>query len=44
LLYSLFINDFALCLYLFITFIIILYTHRENVFRLKNKKENKIKL
>jgi glycerol-3-phosphate acyltransferase PlsY len=29
---------------LFIFFIIILFTHKENIVRLKNSKENKIKL
>ncbi len=37
-------NDFHLNLYLFITFVIILYTHRQNIVRLKNKTEDKIKL
>jgi glycerol-3-phosphate acyltransferase PlsY len=31
-------------LFLFITFVIILYTHRQNIVRLKNKTEDKIKL
>ena len=35
-------NNFSLILFIF--FIIILYTHRENIVRLKNSKENKIKL
>ena len=30
-------------LYLFTIFVIIFYTHKENLIRLKNKKENKIK-
>ena len=35
-------NNFSLILFIF--FIIILYTHRENIVRLKNSKESKIKL
>ena len=41
---SFFNNNFELTSYLFITFIIILYTHRQNIIRLKNKSEDKIKL
>ena len=41
---SFFNNNFELTSYLFITFIIILYTHRQNIFRIKNKSEDKIKL
>ena len=37
-------NNFELTFYLFITFIIILYTHRLNIVRIKNKSEDKIKL
>ena len=37
-----FINNFSLILFIF--FVIIIYTHRENIVRLKNSKENKIKL
>ena len=37
-------NSFELNSYLFITFVIILYTHRQNIIRLKNKTEDKIKL
>ena len=37
-----FINNFSLILFIF--FIIIVYTHRENIVRLKNSEENKIKL
>ena len=37
-------NNFELNLYLFITFVIILYTHRQNIIKLKNKTEDKIKL
>ena len=37
-----FINDFSLILFIF--FVIIVYTHRENIVRLKNSEESKIKL
>jgi len=37
-------NNFELNSFLFITFVITLYTHRQNIFRLKNKNEDKIKL
>ena len=37
-----FINNFSLILFIF--FVIIVYTHRENIVRLKNSEENKIKL
>ena len=37
-----FINNFSSILFIF--FIIIIYTHRENIVRLKNSEENKIKL
>jgi len=37
-------NNFELNSYLFIAFVIILYTHRQNIIRLKNKTEDKIKL
>ena len=37
-------NNFELNSYLFITFVIILYTHRQNIVRIKNKTEDKIKL
>ena len=37
-----FINNFSLILFIFC--IIIIYTHRENIVRLKNSEENKIKL
>ena len=42
--YSMFLNNITLSIFLFITFIIILYTHRENIVRLKDSKETKIKL
>ena len=41
--YSLIIFDINISLLLFIFFVIILYTHKENVIRLKNRTENKIK-
>ena len=44
LLYAYFFGNDNYSLILFIFFIIILYTHRENIVRLKNSKENKIKL
>ena len=37
-----FINNFSLILFIF--FVIIIYTHQENIVRLKNSEENKIKL
>ena len=37
-----FINNFSLILFIF--FIIIIYSHRENIVRLKNSEESKIKL
>lgn len=37
-------NDNNYSLILFIFLVIIIYTHRENIVRLKNSKENKIKL
>ena len=37
-------NNFELNSYLFITFVIIVYTHKHNIIRLKNKTEDKIKL
>ena len=37
-------NNFELSSFLFITFVITLYTHRQNIVRLKNKTEDKIKL
>ncbi len=43
-LYAYFFSIFDYTLILFIFFVIILYTHRENIVRLKNSKENKIKL
>ncbi len=43
-LYSYFFESNNFSFILFIFFIIILYTHRENIVRLKNSSENKIKL
>ena len=37
-------DNFELNSFLFIAFVIILYTHRQNIVRLKNKTEDKIKL
>ena len=37
-------SNFELNLYLFITFVIIVYTHKQNIIRLKNKTEDRIKL
>ena len=37
-----FINNFSLILFIF--FVVIIYTHRENIVRLKNSEESKIKL
>ena len=42
--YSIILDSTTLSVFLFITFIIILYTHRENIMRLKDSKETKIKL
>ena len=42
--YSYFFNDNNYSLILFIFLVIIIYTHRENIVRLKNSEENKIKL
>ena len=41
---SLIEKNFELNSFLFITFVIILYTHKQNIIRLKNKTEDKIKL
>jgi glycerol-3-phosphate acyltransferase PlsY len=42
--YSIIFKNVNEILFFFIIFIIIIYTHRENILRLKNKKESKIKL
>ena len=44
LLYSILLNDYSLSFFLFMIFIIILFTHRENIKKLKNSEESKIKL
>ena len=44
LLFSIISNNYSLSFFLFIIFIIILFTHRENIQRIKNSKENKINL
>ena len=41
--YSVFLNNFSLSLYVIIAFVIMLYTHKENIMRLRNKTENRIK-
>ena len=42
LLYSINLNNFNMSLLFFIIFIIVIYTHRENISRIRNKTENKI--
>ena len=42
--YSIILDNTTLSIFLFIIFIIILYTHRENIVRLKDSKETNIKL
>ena len=42
--YAYFFNENSYSLILFIFLVIIIFTHRENIVRLKNSKENKIKL
>ena len=42
--YSIILDSNTLTIFLFMTFIIILYTHRENIIKLKDSKETKIKL
>jgi glycerol-3-phosphate acyltransferase PlsY len=42
--YSFYIGNEMQNYFLFIVFIIIIFTHKENIIRLKNSKENKIKL
>ena len=41
-LYSITLDNFNMSLFFFIVFVIILYTHRENISRIKEKAENKI--
>ena len=43
-LYSIYLNDSSENVFFFIVLIITIYTHRENIVRLKNKTENKISL
>jgi len=43
-LYSMILNNFDESLFFFIILIIVIYTHRENIIRLKNKTESKLKL
>ena len=42
--YSIYLKDSSESIFFFIIFVIVIYTHRENITRLKNKKENKINL
>ena len=42
--YSIFVNNNMQSYFLFIIFVIIIFTHKENIVRLKNSKESKIKL
>jgi glycerol-3-phosphate acyltransferase PlsY len=42
--YSIIFKSFEESIFFFIIFIIMIYTHRANIFRLKNKKENKINI
>ena len=44
LLFSIILNNYSLSFFLFIIFVIILFTHRENIRRLKNSEESKISL
>ena len=44
LLYSIILNNYLLSSFLFMILIIILFTHRDNIRRLKNSEESKIKL
>ncbi len=41
LLYSITLNESNMSLFFFIIFIIVIYTHRENISRIRNKTENK---
>ena len=42
--YTIIFKSFNESIFFFIIYIIIIYTHRENIVRLKNKKENKINI
>jgi len=44
LLYSIIFNNYSMSFFLFTVFIIIIFTHRENISRLKNSEETKIKI
>ena len=44
LLFSFILNNYSLSFFLFMIFIIILFTHKENIRKLKNSEETKIKL
>jgi len=41
-LYSIILNNFNMSLFFFIILIIVIYTHKENISRIKDKTENKI--
>jgi glycerol-3-phosphate acyltransferase PlsY len=43
-LYSLTLDNFDISIFCFIIFIIVVYTHRENISRIRNKTENKINI
>jgi glycerol-3-phosphate acyltransferase PlsY len=43
-LYSFYLKNSFESIFFFIIFIIVVYTHRENIVRLKNKTEDKINL
>ena len=43
-LYSIYLKDSLEPIFFFIILVIMVYTHRENITRLKNKTENKINL
>ena len=43
-LFSFLENNFELNSYFFISFVLILYTHKQNIIKLKNRTEDKIKL
>jgi len=42
LMYSISLDSFNMSIFFFIVFVIVLYTHRENISRIKDKTENKI--
>ena len=41
LLYSITLNNFNISVFIFIIFIVVIYTHKENISRIKDKTENK---